>query len=48
LRELEAGTSLSQHIVARLSPRTVLVPDEAVNGLLREFAAKDYTPKEVD
>jgi hypothetical protein len=47
LRELEAGTSLSQHIVARLSPRMVLVPDEAVDDLLREFAAKDYTPKEV-
>jgi hypothetical protein len=48
LRELEAGTSLSQHIVARLSSRMVLVPEEAVDGLLREFAAKDYTPKEVD
>jgi hypothetical protein len=48
LRELEAGTSLSQHIVARLSPRMVLVRDEAVDGLLKEFAAKGYTPKEVD
>ena len=48
LRELEASTSLSQHIVARLSPRLVLVGDEAVEALLREFAAKDYTPKEVE
>jgi hypothetical protein len=48
LRELEAGTSLSQHIVGRLSPRIVLVPDDAVDGLLREFAAKGYTPKKVD
>jgi hypothetical protein len=48
LRELEAATSLSQHIIARLSPRLVLVREEAVDNLLREFAAKDYTPKEVD
>ena len=48
LRELEAGTSLSRHIVARLSPRLVLVPDEAVETLMREFAAKDYTPKELE
>jgi len=48
LRELEAGTSLRQHIVARVSPRIVLVRDEAVDGLLKEFAARGYTPKEVD
>lgn len=48
LRELEAATSLSQHIVARLSPRMVLVPDEVVDELLREFAAKGYAPKEVE
>jgi hypothetical protein len=48
LRELEAGTSLSQHIVGRLSPRLVLVPDAAVEALMREFAAKDYMPKEVE
>lgn len=47
LRELEASTRLSQHIVARLSPRLVVVPDEAVEELLREFTAKGYTPKEV-
>ena len=48
LRELEAGTSLSQHIVARLSPHLVVVPEEAVETLMREFAAKDYMPKEVE
>ena len=48
LRELEAATSLNQHIVARLSPRAVLVPDEVVDDLLREFAAKGYAPKEVE
>jgi len=44
LAELEATTSLGQHILARLSPRFVLVPDDAVDGLLREFAAKGHTP----
>ncbi len=46
LRELEASTSLSRHIVARLSPRLVMVSDDAVEGLLGEFAAKGYTPRE--
>jgi len=47
LRELEASTSLSQQIVARLSSRLVLVPDEAVEALVREFTTKGYTPKQV-
>ncbi len=48
LRELEASTSLSQYITARLSPCLVLVSDEAVDALLREFTAKGYTPKEAN
>jgi hypothetical protein len=48
LQELEASTSLSQHIVARLSPRIVLVRDEAVDSLLHELVAKGYAPKDVD
>jgi hypothetical protein len=47
LRELEASTSLSQHILTRLTPRLVVLPDEAVEALLQEFTAKGYTPKEV-
>ena len=45
LRELEAGTSLSKRIVGRLSPRLVLVPEDQVNELLREFAERGYMPK---
>jgi len=48
LRELEASTSLGQHIIARLSPRLVLVPDEAVDTLLREFTDKGYMPMEAN
>jgi hypothetical protein len=47
LRELEASTSLSQHVLTRLTARLVVLPDEAVEALLREFTAKGYTPKEV-
>ena len=38
---------MSQHILARLTPRLVVLPDEAVEALLQEFTAKGYTPKEV-
>ncbi len=47
LRELEASTALTKHVVAKLSPRLVLVPDRAVPQLLQEFAAKGLMPREV-
>ena len=47
LQELEASTSLTRHIAARVSPRLVLVPDDLVDALMRELADKGYTPKEV-
>ena len=47
LRELEASTALTKHVVAKLSPRLVLVPDTAVPQLLQEFAAKGLMPREV-
>lgn len=46
LRELEASTSLKKHVIARLSPRLVLVRDEAVPALLQEFVTRGYTPRE--
>ena len=46
LRELEVSTSLSRRVLARLSPRQVLVSEKAVPILLQEFAAKGLTPKE--
>jgi hypothetical protein len=47
LRELESSTSLKQHILARLSPRLLVMRDRAVTGLLAELAAKGYMPREV-
>ncbi len=47
LQELEASTSLSQHIVAKLSPQLVLVPEAAVDALLEELTARGHTPKEM-
>lgn len=47
LPELEAATPLRKHIMARLSPRLVLVAEDAVNELLQTFTAKGYTPKEI-
>jgi len=44
LIELEATTSLTQHIVVKLSPRLVLVSEDAVDPLLDEFAARGHTP----
>jgi hypothetical protein len=47
MRELEASTSLSHHIVAKLSPQLVLVPEAAVDALLEELTARGHTPKEM-
>ena len=47
LRELQASTSLLQLPAVTLTPRLVLVPDEAVDGLIRELKSKGYTPREV-
>ncbi len=47
LRELEATTSLGKHIVARVSPRVVLVPDARVDDLLVEMRAKGHMPRQV-
>ncbi len=48
LQELEASTSLSQQIVARISPRLVLVAEDQVSGLVRELSERGYMPRELD
>lgn len=45
LRELQVTTSLSQHIIAWLSPRSVALSDQAVGLLTEEMAALGHTPK---
>ncbi len=47
LRELEASTSLTQHILARLSPGLVVLADEAVDALFSELADQGYMPREL-
>jgi hypothetical protein len=47
LQELEASTSLTQYVLARLSPRTLVMRDSGVESLLAELAAKGYLPREI-
>jgi len=47
LRELEATTSLREHIVARVSPRLVLIPSEQVDDLIREARKRGHMPRQV-
>jgi hypothetical protein len=46
LRELLANTSLAEHVVYQISPRAVVIRDEAVDALKREMVARGYTPGE--
>jgi len=46
LRELKAGTSLGQHIIAEISPRLVIIPRSSVKPLMEELVQRGYTPKE--
>jgi hypothetical protein len=48
LRELEATTSLGQHILARVSPRHILVPAEQVGDLMGQIRARGHTPQQVE
>jgi hypothetical protein len=47
LRELEATTSLSQYIIARVSPCLVLVPEAQVDALMLQIRDKGHTPRQV-
>lgn len=48
LAEMKAATSLSQHLIAEISPRLVLIPAEAVDSLSAELEKAGYTPKQTD
>ncbi len=48
LDEMKAVTSLGQHLIAEISPRLVLIPAEAVDGLTIELEKAGYTPKQTD
>jgi len=48
LREMKAVTSLEKLIVAEISPRLVIVPQEAVAPLAEALEKAGYTPKQTD
>ncbi|GIV85653.1 MAG: hypothetical protein KatS3mg052_2660 [Candidatus Roseilinea sp.] len=44
-RELAASTSLMQHVVYQLSPRTFILNAEGLDTLIGELLKKGYTPR---
>jgi hypothetical protein len=48
LAEMKAVTSLSQQLIAEISPRLALIPAEAVDRLTAELEKAGYTPKQTD
>lgn len=48
LAEMKAVTSLAQHIVAEVTPRLVVVEQEAVPTLVAELEKAGYTPKQTN
>ncbi|MEM7119329.1 MAG: helicase-associated domain-containing protein [Chloroflexota bacterium] len=48
LMEMKALTSLGQHLIAEISPRLVIIPEDAVEKLVAELEKADYTPKQAD
>ncbi len=48
LSEMKAVTSLSQHIVAQISPRLVIVDERAADALVHELERAGYTPKRTE
>jgi hypothetical protein len=48
LAEMKAVTSLDEHLIAEISPRLVLIPEQALAPLMAELEAAGYTPKQTD
>lgn len=48
LEEMKAVTSLKEVLIAELSPRLVMVPQDAVETLSTELEAAGYTPKRTE
>ena len=45
LAEMRAITSLDEHLIAEVSPRLVVIPEAAVDGLVEELRAAGHTPQ---
>jgi len=48
LAEMKAVTLLEKHLIAEVSPRLVIVPQQAVAPLMAELEKAGYTPKQTD
>ncbi len=48
LAEMKAVTSLEKHLIAEISPRLVIIPQQAVEPLIAELEKAGYTPKQTD
>lgn len=48
LTEMKAITSLEKHIIAEISPRMVLIANQAVESLVAELQKAGYTPKQTN
>ena len=48
LTELEAATALSEAVVARLSPTTLVIDDRRSESLLRELVQRGYAPRVIE
>ncbi len=48
LAEMKAVTPLEKHLVAELSPRLVIIPDQTVDLLLGALEKAGYTPKKTE
>jgi hypothetical protein len=45
LAEMRAITSLDEHLIAEVSPRLVVIPETAVDGLVEELREAGHTPQ---
>jgi hypothetical protein len=48
LAEIKAVTSLENHLIAEISPRLVIIPQNAVETLVGQLDRAGYTPKQTD
>jgi hypothetical protein len=48
LAEMKAVTSLERYLIAEISPRAVLIPEEIVEFLTAELEKAGYTPRQTE
>ena len=48
LAEMKSATSLEKHLIAEISPRLILIPEQSIDILVAELEKAGYTPKQND